>query len=418
MGDRPSWRLVTLNPLADIDNICFFDTETRAEPHVSISDSNVVSAGTYRYAKSAFVIISTFGIGTAPVFDVSLDRGFDQDWLTWDEMPRELHEFYKKAEQREAWFAAWNAGFDRNVWNNGTADWPPLEADMVIDIMAQATASNLPPSLEGASKFIGREGKHPEGKRLINKFCTRDGDDPFGDNARDWELFKLYGRQDVDELREVFKSTRALPYEEWEDYWVSERVNERGIGVDIHFIERAAAIAKADISRINAQLVRWTNGQITAVTQVARIADWVYDRVQDSEARMLLVSEWDEDASTEDSEDADLKVGKLSLARDRIEKVLAFYAAKQEREGELAGGDQTIVDVLTARQFGGSASPAKFGKALAQHDGGRMKGSYVFNGAPQTGRFSSKGLQVHNLTRSSLEEFEVPAIEMINELEL
>lgn len=406
------------NPLADIANIGFFDTETRAEPHVSLSDGNVVSAGTYRYAKSAFVIISTFALGDGPVFDVSLDRGFDGDWLCWSEMPVALREFYKRVEQREAWFAAWNAGFDMAVWNNGTADFPLLEPDMCIDIMAQATASNMPPSLEGASQFIGRSGKHPEGKRLINKFCTRDGALPFGDDLPDWELFKLYGREDAVELREVFRSTRPLPFEEWEDYWVSERINRRGIAIDVPFAERAAQVAKADHSRINAQLVRWTNSQITGVTQVARIAQWVYDRVEDSEARMLLVSEWDEDASTEDDDMADLKVGKLSLARDRIEKVLAYYDAKLEKEGALSETDELIVSILTARQFGGSSSPAKFQKMLDQHDGTRLRGSYVFNGAQQTGRFSSKGVQIHNLSRSTLEEFEVPAIEMINELEI
>lgn len=405
------------NPLADINNIGFFDTETRAEPHVSLSDANVKTAGTYRYAKSSFVIISTFGIGEAPVFDVSLDRGFDGDWLLWSEMPYELREFYKRVEQREAWFAAWNAGFDKQAWNNGTADWPLLEADMIVDIMAQAMASNLPPKLEQASRFIGRDGKHPEGSALINLFCSRDGETPFTMPDK-WETFKLYGRQDTDEMREIYRSTRALPFEEWEDYWVSERINERGTPIDLHFVERAALVAKADSRRIAEQLTRWTNGQITAVTQVQRIAEWVYDRIDDAEARMLMVSEWDEDASTEDGEEADLKVGKLSLARDRIEKVLLFFEAKKERDGELSGGDALIVDILTARQFGGSSSPAKFAKMLAQHDGGLLKGQYVFNGAQQTGRFSSKGVQSHNLTRSSLEEFEVPAIEMVNGLDL
>ncbi len=409
------------NPLADIDNIGFFDTETRAEPHVSVSDSNVKTAGTYRYAKSSFVIISTFGIGDAPVFDVSLDRGFDRDWLLWSEMPVALREFYKRVEQREAWFAAWNAGFDKAAWQNGTADWPPLEADMIIDVMAQATSSGLPPKLEQASRAIGRDGKHPDGSRLINKFCARDGALiwlPDGSVDPDWETFKLYGRMDTDEMREIWKSTRALPFEEWEDYWVSETINERGQPIDLHMVERAAKIASASTARINAELTRWTNGKITAVTQVQRIAEWAYDRIENAEARMLMVSEWDEDASTEDGEEADLKVGKLSLARDRIEKVLLFFEAKKERDGELSGGDQTLVDVLTARQYGGSSSPAKFAKALAQHDNGLLKGSYVFNGAPQTGRFSSKGLQVHNLTRSSLEEFEVEAINMINDLEI
>lgn len=409
--------MVEKNPLADINSICFVDTETRAEPGVSISDGNVKSAGTYRYARRSFVIISTWGIGTAPVFDISLDRGFERDWLMFKELPYELQEFYKRAEQGEAWFAAWNAGFDKAVLNAGTADFPIIRPDMIIDVMAQAVASNLPPALEGASRFIGREGKHPDGKYLINMFCTRDGETPFT-NPAEWETFKLYGRMDVDEMREVWKSTRPLEYSEWEDYWVSEQINERGIAIDLPFVERAAAVAAADRRRVNEQLTRWTNGQITAVTQTARIADWIYDRLNDAEARYIMATETNEDASTEDDDTADLKATKVSINRDNIEKLIAFFTAKGENEGGLSGGDQLIVDVLTARQFGGSSSPAKFQKMLDQHDEGALKGMYVFNGAAQTGRFSSKGVQTHNLVRSSLEEFEVPAIEMINDLEV
>ena len=406
-----------MNPLANIDNICFVDTETRAEPHVSLTEGNVKSAGTYRYAKSSFVIISTWAIANQPVFDISLDRGFDGDWLLWSEMPYDLREFYKRVEQREAWFAAWNAGFDKAVWNNGTPDWPPLEADMIIDVMAQAVASNLPPALEGASRFIGRDGKHPDGKYLINMFCTRDGETPFTKPA-EWETFKLYGRMDVDEMREVWKSTRPLEWSEWEDYWVSERINERGIAIDLPMVERAARIADLDRKRINEQLTRWTNGQITAVTQTVRIAEWIYDRIEDAEARFIMSTEFDEDKSAEDDEAGDLKQVKLSINRDNIEKLIVFFDAKREREGELSGSDQLIVDILTARQFGGSSSPAKFQKMIDQNDDGVLKGQYVFNGASQTGRFSSKSVQIHNLTRSSLEAFEVAAIEFINELEL
>ena len=406
-----------MNPLADIENICFVDTETRAEPHVTLSEGNVKSAGTYRYAKSSFVIISTWGIGSAPVFDISLDRGFDKDWLCFKELPYKLQEFYKRAEQREAWFAAWNAGFDKAVLNNGTYDFPVIEPDMIIDVMAQAVASNLPPALEGASRFIGREGKHADGKYLINMFCTRNGETPFT-KPQEWETFKLYGRMDVDEMREVWKSTRPLEWSEWEDYWVSERINERGIAIDLPMVERAARIADLDRKRINEQLTRWTGGTITAVTQTVRIAEWVYDQIVDAEARFIMSTEFDEDKSTEDDDAADLKQVKLSINRDNIEKLIVFFEAKRERDGGLSAVDQTVLDVLVARQFGGSSSPAKFQKMLDQNDGGLLKGMYVFNGAPQTGRFSSKGVQTHNLTRSSLEEFEVPAIEMINELEI
>lgn len=405
------------NPLADIDNICFVDTETRALKSASLSDGNLKTAGTYRYAKNSFVIVSTFAIGDGPVFEVSLDRGFDGDWLCWDEMPHSLREFHKRVEQREAWYGAWNMGFDRNAWNEGTYDFPRLAVDQTVDIMAQGVASNLAPSLEGAARGLRIDGKQSDGKALIAMFCSRDGETPQS-RPVEWQRFKGYGLQDTHVLREVFRATRALPFEEWEDYWVSEKINDRGVAIDLPLVERAALVSQADIARSNALLNRWTNGQVTAVTQVAKLADWIYDRLEYTEARMLLVSGFDEDASAEDDETGDLKVGKLSLERSRIEAVLAFFATLSEREGGLSERDQVIVDVLTVRQFGGSASPQKFAKMTAQHDGGRLKGQYVFNGAQQTGRYSSKGVQTHNLTRSSLGPFEAAAIEMINDLEV
>ncbi|MFA7602524.1 MAG: hypothetical protein WCY29_05895 [Novosphingobium sp.] len=403
------------NPLADIDNICFFDTETRAEDHVSASDGNVKTAGTYRYAKSSFVIVSTWAIGSGPLFEVSLDRGFDGDWLCWDEMPSELREFHKRVEQREAWYAAFNAGFDRNAWNNGTYDFPLLEPDMIIDVMAQAIASNLPASLEGASRAITGKGKQDDGKALINLFCSRGGATPQAEPEA-WERFKSYGLRDTDEMREVWRHTRPLPLDEWEDYWVSERINERGVAIDVALAERASAVAAAEAARLNKELTRWTNGQITKVTQTKRIGEWVYDRLRYSEAREILVKEWNENASTEDGDDADVTVGKLSLEKGRIEALLAFYAAREEEHGGLDGVDRLIVDVVQARQFGGSSSPFKFDKMIDQHDGGRLKGQYVFNGAQQTGRFSSKGVQTHNLKRDSLGAgVEEEAIEFIME---
>lgn len=404
------------NPLADIERLCFVDFETRAERGVSASDGNVKSAGTYRYAKNAFGIILTGCVGSAPVFERHLDD-FDGDFLCWADMPRDFREFYKRAEQREAWFAAFNAGFDMAAWNEGTYDFPPLDPDMCIDVMAQATASNLPPSLEGASKAIGRGGKQTDGKYLINLFCSANGPQPH-ERPEEWARFLSYAVQDTEELREVFRHTRPLPVEEWEDYWVSERINRRGVMIDLPYVQRASAIADAEAIRVNQQLTRWTNGQITKVTQAKRIAEMVYDRIEHAEARELLVKEYDENASTEDGDEADLKVGKLSLERGRIEALIAFYDALAEKEDGLSERDRLIVDIITARQFGGSTSPFKFKKMLDQHDDGRLKGQYVFNGASQTGRYSSKGVQTHNLTNRTLGDLEEEAIEMINELEM
>lgn len=400
------------NPLADINNICMFDTETRAEDDCNPSDGSVVTAGTYRYAKRSFVIVLTACIGDKPVFERHLPR-FDRDFMLWEDMPYELREFHKRVEQREAWYGAWNAGFDRQAWNNGTADFPILEPENIIDVMAQAIASNLPGKLDGASKAITGRGKQDDGQWLINLFCSANGATP-EQRPEEWKRFLSYARRDTSEMRDVWKATRPLPLEEWEDYWVSERINDRGVMLDIGLADRAGRMADAEAARLNRELVKWTNGQIDRISQTKRIAEWLYDNIQHSEGRALLVKEFNDNASVDgDDLTADLKVGKLTIAKDRIEAALAFYADLDERQG-LSDRDKLIVDVLQARQFGGSSSPQKFHKMMAQHVDGVLHGQYVFNGARQTGRFSSKGVQVHNLTRSHLgEQGEQDAIEFI-----
>ena len=405
------------NPLADINNLCMFDVETRTERGVTGPEGNLKLAGTYRYTRNAFVIISTWAIGNEPVWEWSLHDGFDGDFLCWDDAPYKLKEFWKRAEQREAWFAAFNAGFDRNAINEGTYGFPKIEPDMMIDVMAQAVASNLPPNLEGASRAITGRGKQDDGKFLINLFCGPNGETPQS-RPVEWARFVSYAIRDTAEMREVWRATRPLPFEEWEDYWVSEMINARGVAVDTEFARKANALANAEATRLARELSRWTNGQITAVTQTARIADWLYDNIPYAEAREQLVKEWDEEKAVDGDDRADLKVGKLSIAKNQLEGVAAFYATKEKEEGGLSERDRVIYDVVQARQFGGSTSPFKFGKIVLQQVDNRIKGQYVFNGAAQTGRFSSKSVQVHNLTRSSLKGAEEEAIEFINDLEI
>jgi DNA polymerase len=401
----------------DTDNVGFVDYETKALPGATVYDGDVTKGGTYRYVKNAFAIIFTYAIGWEPVQALTV-TDFENGAMRWDDLPKSMHEHHERVLQGKAVWCAHNAGFDRNAWNQCTYDFPELKPRHMICSMVQAMTSNLAASLEGASQNIGHAGKQKDGKFLIQLFCAPGAKATPQSHPAEWARFVSYGLQDVEAMREVYASTRQLPPDEWEDYFISERINERGMALDMHFIERAAAIADLNNRRINADLVRWTNGQITAVTQAARIADYVYDRIEFNEARDLLVKAYDENASTEDGDDeADLKPSKLSVAKDRLTAVLAFYEQLEKDEG-LTERDQLIVDVLTARLYGGSSSPAKFDKMLMQHDDGALRGMYVFNGAQQTQRFSSKGVQTHNLTRSTLGKMEAEAIELINQLEL
>lgn len=395
-----------------IDDLCFFDTETRAE-HVGVDD-DVTSAGSYRYAKSAFVTVSTFAIGQATPFEVSLDRGFDADWLRWHEMPDALKRFHDRVEAGKAYYAAWNTGFDWQAWNQGTADFPLLAPGQYIDVMAQAVASCLPAKLEGAGQMLLGRGKQEDGKYLISKFSPADGWTP-QDHPHEWLRFKSYGLEDTVLLRDIFRHTRPLFMAEWETYWASEEINARGQLIDLDFVRRANAVAKLNEARLNREIAALTEGAISTVNQTVKIAEYLYE-YGDNNLRRILTKVYSDEFMVDANGDVteDYAAAKIGISRDRLETAIVYLTNKENP----SNFDRVALDLMIARQFGGSTSPKKFQKMLDQHDDGRLKGQYVFNGANQTGRFSARGVQVHNLTRSSLGPLEAAAINLINELEI
>jgi DNA polymerase len=61
-------------------------------------------------------------------------------------------------------------------------------------------------------------------------------------------------------------------------------------------------------------------------------------------------------------------------------------------------------EAATLRLFGAGASPKKFARLEAQQVDGVLRGQYRFAGAGQTGRMTSRGAQIQNLTRDVLGE--------------
>lgn len=423
----------------DLNDYCFIDTETKALPHTrGTADESVTTCGAYRYRRGARVVMIQHAIGLAPPavsafpdFDISRKFIWKQGFI-----PDDLWEFHQRALRGEAWYVAWNMTFDRLMLN--TIDGCEIRPEMTIDAMAQGLASNSPGTLEGASRFVGRHGKQQDGKNLIWLFSNADGWQHYNESGDsggwvgepgatpqshpvEWERFKSYGAQDIDELRAVFQATRPLPRKEWEEYWVSERINDRGMGVDVDFCYRADMIAEANKRRLGLRLKALTGGKITAPTQRERIANWLYDNCPSPEARDTLVKVW---ADTEDGaeDDDQLVPAKLSVAEDNLNKYLTYFRNLDEAEG-LTDEEYDLLQIAEARSFGASATPAKFGKIVDQHDEGKLKGQYRFNGAQQTGRFSSVGVQIHNLIRASLTDKEHPGrevevIDFINQLEI
>ena len=407
---------------ASPDAYCFIDTETKALPHTAgTPDENVTTCGAYRYSENAIPIMVQWAIGNNPV-NVAAFPDFDPTRrFVWAAMPPDLRDFHERALRGEAWYVAWNTQFDRLMLNRISGC--VVRPNMTLDAMAQAAASNLPGKLEGASRSIGRHGKQQDGKDLIRLFTTADWTTATPlTHPEEWVRFKSYGGQDIVELREVFTHTRPLPLREWEEYWVSAKINDRGMLIDVPFAERAAEIAAANRVRLNKEVSRITGGAITAVTQRERIANYLYDECPDAEAREKLVTHWVAEDEITAADDV-LVPGKLSIAEEPLTAFVNVLDHKDETEG-LTDLEWDLLQLAEARLIGSSATPAKFGKALDQRSGDdRLRGQYRFNGAQQTGRFSSTGVQVHNLIRASLTDKEHPdreldVIEYINALEL
>jgi hypothetical protein len=105
----------------------------------------------------------------------------------------------------------------------------------------------------------------------------------------------------------------------------------------------------------------------------------------------------------------------FSLARARVERLLALLDVKHGNGG-LTADETKAREVAELRLFGAGASPKKFARLEAQQVDGVLRDQYRFSGGFQTGRMSSRGAQIQNLTRDTLGEegvAEAPLVDAI-----
>jgi DNA polymerase bacteriophage-type len=360
------------------ENCVYFDFESRC--------SIDIKTGSYRYAIEAEPVLLSYAIGLGPVQLVDR-RGLG---LTWTDIPDDLKEAFAAGKV----FCAWNTGFDRAIWNYALAGSPLLEPAQVIDAQAAALAHNLPGDLQSASVRTGGPGKQKGSKKLIATFCGPKAVTP--DQAPEkWQEFCAYARRDTAELRRIFMLiVPALTDYDWRVYRANECINETGAGVDLDFCREAARLADEEEVRIGQRLVELTKGEITSINQHLRLAEWVHDRLSYSDAREIMSTVFKEEAEDED-DDALVEKVKLTVTRGVVERLLDFLRAKK-------CNDSVLMEVLELREFGASAAPRKFKAILESHIDGRVFGQFQFNGGGQTGRFSGRGVQLQNLTRTTL----------------
>jgi DNA polymerase len=373
------------------------------------SARDLKAAGTLRYAADASTraIILAYSIGDGPALTWHSDGAI----LDWDRAPDDL----RARVSQGAILAAWNASFDSAVWNFATLGFPFLPPERVIDVMVQTGCSNLPTDLESASRYLSGAGKQKDGKKLIKRFCV-EGATP-SEHLEEWLRFLAYARQDVEEMRDVYRRTRPLPLPEWQQYWAFEHVNRRGVMLDMPFVRGAAALAAEDAVANGRRLNELTDGVVTRVTQAKRIAAWLHDQLPDAAMREILTVGVPADDDDNGADDDEAEPQELSLTRDRVARVLAMLEAKHANGG-LGVDEMKAREAATLRLFGAGAAPKKFARLEAQQVDSVLRDQYRFSGGFQTGRMSSKAAQIQNLTRDVLGEdgaAEAPLVDAIAE---
>ena len=152
-------------PAFEPAQVGYLDFETRS------STFDLRQVGAYRYATEAEAIVLSYAIGPDAEAETFAVYDFKSGPLAWARMPDAVKAHHARVMAGEAIWAAWNAGFDRAVWNYSTLDFPEMRPAHIIDVMAQATAAGLPPDLAQASRLAHGAVKLKSGRDLIKLFC-------------------------------------------------------------------------------------------------------------------------------------------------------------------------------------------------------------------------------------------------------
>ena len=267
---------------------------------------------------------------------------------------------------------AFNAQFER-VCLSRYLGYPVgryLNPDSWYCTMVWSATLGLPLSLEGVGAVLGLEKqKLKEGKDLVRYFCTpakaRDGSTfrrlP-ADAQEKWISFKAYNLRDVETEMSIQQKLSRFPVspEEWDNYHLDQRINDRGILLDRTLVSQAIRCDER-FKRTHLEQARSVTG-LENPNSPAQLKAWLAEKGVEAE----------------------------SLSKASVLELLSHA----EGEVELA---------LSLRQELAKSSVKKYTameSVVCPDD--RARGLIQFYGANRTGRFAGRLIQVQNLPQNHL----------------
>ena len=332
----------------------------------SFSDVDLIKCGVYAYADSpAFEIL---------LFAFSFDGGETQiiDLAQGEQFPEDVVDAIFDVSVTKT---AYNANFERTCLSKHFGRYLPPESWHCSAVQASMLA--LPRSLEDVGRVLGLdEQKMKEGKELIRYFCVPcKPTKANGGRTRNlpchapekWELFKTYCKRDVDVEKSIRRKLHKfpIPESEMELYRLDQRINDRGVLVDMGLVRQAIAC-----ERLHKEVVTKRAYELTGLenpNSVAQLKGWLGDKGMEAE----------------------------SLSKKAVADMIA------ETDGE-------VEELLRLRLLMAKTSVKKY-EAMERSvcSDGRVHGLLQFYGANRTGRFAGRLVQIQNLPQNHLPDLEL-----------
>ena len=238
--------------------------------------------------------------------------------------------------------------------------------------MVWSAYMGLPLSLAGVGSILGlEEQKLSEGKELIRYFCMpckptksngeRTRNLPENDNEK-WLLFKRYNKRDVEVEIAIQKKLSNFPVPDfiWNEYWLDQEINDRGIAVDMDVVENAILFDKQAKSSLSEKMKKLTG--LDNPNSVQQMRDWLAEN---------------------------------GLEMDSL--------GKKEVSSALKTASEPLKTVLSLRQQLAKSSVKKYLAMMnAVCNDGRVRGMFVFYGANRSGRWSGRLVQLQNLPQNKI----------------
>lgn len=334
------------------------DFETR-------SPVDLKKAGAYRYAEHPHTGIWCMAW--------ALNESERRLWLEGQPVPEAIVSWVR----RGGMVVAHNAPFERTIWNTVLRrihpDLPLLTIAQMDCTMARCASVAIPGGLGDAAHILGTTNRKDDDGRanmlvLAKPVPRSPPDNPQWnlDAARHQKL-RDYCLQDVATEAEIAGRVPELSARERRVWELDQRINDRGVRVDVPTVRRALAVVAEASTQIGHDLATATGGIVTAPTQVQRLVGWLKER----------------------------ELPATSLGKEHFPGL---------RRAAVEACDPAAVWALDLRRQGAKSSTAKLKTMLecvCADD--RARGLLAYHGA-STGRWAGRLIQPQNLYRTDPDE--------------